>query len=102
MFNELFTNIGVELANKIPHYAISDNQFPIKNHVPKFHFSKVKPSFVLKDRQSLPVNKAVGLDRISGRLLKLLATVNCLYTKLIIENRDVSHRVENCKRYSNS
>ncbi len=62
----IFTNIGVELSNKIPHYAIADNQFPVKNHVPKFHFPKVKPSFV---------NKAVELDWITGRLLKLSATV---------------------------
>ncbi len=70
-----FTNIRVQRANKIHHHAISDNQFPLNSHVPKFHFSKVKPSFVLKELQSLPVNKAVGLDRISGRLLKLSATV---------------------------
>ncbi len=60
MFNESFTNIGVELANKIPHYAISDNQFPVKNDVPKLHFSEVKPVFL----QSLPVNKTVRLDHI--------------------------------------
>ncbi len=71
----IFTNIGVELSNKIPHYAIADNQFPVKNHVPKFHFPKVKPSFVLKELQFRPVNKAVELDWITGRLLKLSATV---------------------------
>ncbi len=63
------------MENKIPHYTISDNLFNVNGCVPKVHFSKVKPSFVLKELQSLPVNKAVGLDRISGRLLKLSTTV---------------------------
>ncbi len=62
MFNDFIYKYWSGTANKIPHFAISDNQFPVENNVPKFHFSKVKPSFVLKELQSLPVNKAVGLN----------------------------------------
>ncbi len=74
-----FTNIGVPLANKIPHYSISDNKFPVKKHVPKFHFSKVKINFVLKELQSLLVNKALRKDFVILQLYWCLfsSTTHC-------------------------
>ena len=78
--NTLFSRIGTKLAAKIKEKLrlIASNSrkffppaFSIWNGNNKsFSFCSITESFVLKRLKTLKTNKAIGLDRISARLLK--------------------------------
>ena len=71
IFNRYFTSVGEELAMKIPPTAQCNINTP--TDVPTFTFPCVTSDFVEKHLKNLPVNKATGLDMISGKLLRLAA-----------------------------
>ncbi len=67
--NEFFTNIGCQLAEQIPFQEFSDEYLP-QNVDKSFKFPHITPEFVSKQIQEIPINKATGLDKISGKLLR--------------------------------
>ena len=72
-FNEYFTNIGPNLANSIHDSDASFEQF-IKPAESKFsRFKLVSESIVVKLLNGLSNCKVAGLDKISGRILKIAA-----------------------------
>ena len=72
-FNEYFTNIGPSLANSIHDSDASFEQF-IQPAESKFsRFKLVSESKVVKLLNGLSHRKAAGLDKISGRILKIAA-----------------------------
>ncbi len=67
-FNNYFTSIVQELASKLPP---APPFIPPKTpEIPAFTFSAVRSEFVQKQLQNIPENKAVGQDRLSGRILR--------------------------------
>lgn len=67
--NKFFASIGKTLADKITSIGFSQPTA----HSPlftKFELKELNEQTVLKQLQSLKVNKAIGLDKISARLLK--------------------------------
>ncbi len=74
-FNNFFTSIGRKLADKIPNAALRQQQ--ARRCDSSFKFPKVTSEFVLKQLNNLPTNKAIGLDGISGRLLKHAGSAIC-------------------------
>jgi hypothetical protein len=71
-FNQYFTSICKNLANKITSVVTftPPNPFNIC-----FRFPTVTPEFVEKQLSSMPENKAVGLDRLPGKLLRAASPV---------------------------
>ena len=72
-FNSYFTSIASKLAK-----ALSPPTRPITTNSPAldgpiFNFPAISPDFVEKQLISLPENKAVGFDKLSGKLLKAAA-----------------------------
>ena len=72
-FNEYFTNIGPNLASSIDDSNTSFRLFvkPAKSKLDRFKFVSV--SRVIKLLNGLSNCKATGLDKISGRILKVAA-----------------------------
>ena len=78
--NAHFSRIGTKLAAKIKEklrlMASNSRKFfpPVflrwKDNNKSFSFCSITESFVLKQLKTLETNKAIGLDRISARLLK--------------------------------
>ena len=81
--NSFFASIGRLLADKIPNTNLSRNRHNNLT-VPQFYMSEVDEQFVLQQLLSLKPNKAIGLDKISARLLKSSAhTITSSVTKLL-------------------
>jgi hypothetical protein len=81
--NSFFASIGRLLADKIPNTNLSCNRHNNLT-VPQFYMSEVDEQFVLQQLLSLKPNKAIGLDKISARLLKSSAhTITSSVTKLL-------------------
>ncbi len=68
-FNEFFTNIGRQLAEKNPFQEFSDEYLP-QNLDKSFKCPHITPEFVSKLLRKIPINKATGIDKISGKLLR--------------------------------
>ncbi len=68
-FNEFFTNIGRQLAEKIPFQEFSDEYLP-QNLDKSFKFPHITPEFVSEQLRKIPINKTTGLDNISGKPLR--------------------------------
>lgn len=72
VMNSFFASIGGLLADKIPNTYPNCN--PYNNPtVSQFHMTELDEQFVLHQLLSLKTNKAIGLDKISARLLKISA-----------------------------
>ena len=76
IFNEYFATIGTRLANKLKSLAtvtttvtISTCNWFNSNGMPKFKLQPVSEQFVYDQLKQLKSNKAIGLDKISPRLL---------------------------------
>lgn len=71
-FNRFFTEIGINLADKLPNSTKSYLDFlaPVNS---SFQLRQVSLPEVLKQLKNLPANKATGLDKIPCRLVKLAA-----------------------------
>ncbi len=68
-FYNIFTNIGCQLAEIIPFQEFSDEYLP-QNVDKSFKFPHITPEFVSKQLWEIPINKATGLSKISGKLLR--------------------------------
>ena len=72
--NNYFTNIGKNLADKIP----SVPEIPVNaKDCPSFYFQLVDKNRVLTELKNLNENKSEGLDLIPARLVKQSATYLC-------------------------
>jgi hypothetical protein len=71
-FNTYFTSIGNNLANDIPQSSETYIDAP-STHNQVFSFPTVTAEFVQKQLSGISAHKAVGLDAIPGRLLKIAA-----------------------------
>ena len=64
------------MASKIrPSATPLDQNSTVHNNTLKFTFPEVTTEFVKKQLSSIPENKATGLDKLSGRLLRAAAPV---------------------------
>ena len=77
IFNEYFASIGTRLANRLRSLTTvttraicSTRNWFNSNMIPKFELQPVCEQFVYDLLRQLKVNKAIGLDEISPRLLK--------------------------------
>ena len=70
--NSLFASIGRILASRIQTSDLSLNSIS-KHPLFQFELTELDQSFVLEQLLSLKANKAIGLDKISARLLKISA-----------------------------
>ncbi len=72
-FNKYFISIGQNLARQLS----SATPFipPNPRDIPALKFPVVTAQFVEKQLLSMPENKAVGLDKLPGRLLRAAAPV---------------------------
>ena len=77
-FNEFFTSVGHNLAEKIPttDSHVTCDQYSQPN-IPAFKFPTITTEFVRKQLELLPENKAMGLDKFSGKLLRAAAPIIC-------------------------
>ena len=84
VMNSFFASIGKLLADKIPNTYPSCNSFYNNTTVSPFHMTEVDEQFVLHQLLSLKTNKAIGLDKVSARLLKNSAhTITTSVTNLL-------------------
>ena len=76
--NSFFTNIGQQLADKIPSQDISHFHFLRRQNdvTSKFTFTHVNPQYVFKHLYELDSSKASGPDDIPSKLLKLAVPMN--------------------------
>ncbi len=73
MFNSYFTSIEQELVSKLPPAPpFIPSETP---EIPAFTFHLETSEFVQTHFQNMPENKAVGLDRLPGRLLRAAAPI---------------------------
>ena len=81
-FNKYFTEVGTKLSNQIVNASSTflDYLTPVNC---KFHFAVLNNDTILKKISKIKPNKALGLDNISGKLLKDTATVVTLFLNLI-------------------
>ena len=70
--NSFFASIGRILASRIQTSDLSLNSIS-KHPLFQFELTELDQSFVLEQLLSLKANKAIGLDKISARLLKISA-----------------------------
>ena len=71
IMNEYFTTIGSKLANKIKEKFKPKAVPQPSSHFPYcFEFKEVDESLIFCEVRKLKTNKAIGLDRISAKLLK--------------------------------
>ena len=89
IFNKFFSNIGLHLVNKLKSSLHPSNTQ--LNIIPTscFTFKELDESFVTSQLCSLKTKKAIGLDRISARLLKDSAVVISPYLTYIF-NKSLS------------
>ncbi len=73
-FNEYFTSIGQDLANMLPPGPPPFILYEPPD-IPIFKFPSVTTEFVLKQLQSMPENKVVGLEKLPGKLLRAAAPI---------------------------
>ena len=78
MFNKYFTEVGAKLSNQIVNASSTflDYLMPVNC---EFHFAVINNDTILKKISKIKPNKALGLDNISGKLLKDTATVVAKY-----------------------
>ncbi len=75
-YNEYFTSIGNDLASKLPPHNPSNlTNSDQPSGIPTFHFPIIHTDTVEKQLSHMPENKAVGLDKISCRLLRIAASI---------------------------
>ena len=67
--NSFFASIGKRLADKIT-TTWSNCNLVLEQPLSQFQLTELEESFVLQQLTSLKTNKAIGLDKISARLLK--------------------------------
>ena len=85
--NSFFASIGKRLADKIT-TTWSNCNLVLEQPLSQFQLTELEESFVLQQLTSLKTNKAIGLDKISARLLKSSAnTITPSITKLL--NRSI-------------
>lgn len=70
--NSFFASIGRILASRIQTSVLNLNSIS-KHPLFQFELTELDQSFVLEQLLSLKANKAIGLDKISARLLKISA-----------------------------
>jgi len=95
VFNSHFTSIGQKLASTIEQSSTSPNEYLIPS---KESFAIQPPSeeLVCKLLRGIDVNKAVGLDKIPNRILKISADIigppltKIFQTSIINHNRHIS------------
>ena len=77
------TNIGRRLVDKI-RTTWSNRNLVLKQPLSQLQLTELEESFVLQQLTTLKANKAIGLDKISARLLKSSAnTITPSVTKLL-------------------
>ena len=81
-FNKYFTEVGAKLSNQIVNASSTflDYLTPVNC---EFHFAVINNDTILKKISKIKPNKALGLDNISGKLLKDTATVVTPFLNLI-------------------
>ena len=81
--NSFFASIGRRLADKI-RTTWSNRNLVLKQPLSQLQLTELEESFVLQQLTTLKANKAIGLDKISARLLKSSAnTITPSVTKLL-------------------
>jgi len=75
--NKHFVEVRSRLASVFPQNNCSYQQYLSKTNT-TFRFERISVNTVLEALKSLPTKKAVGLDNISARLLKVAAPVNVI------------------------
>ena len=82
--NSFFASIGWRLADKIRSTWSYRNLVSLEQLLSQLQLTELEESFVLQQLASLKANKAIGLDKISARLLKSSAnTITPSITKLL-------------------
>ncbi len=75
-YNEYVTSIGNDLACKLPPHNTSNlTNSDLLSGIPTCHFPTIPTDFVEKQLTDMPENKAVYLDEISSRLLRIAASI---------------------------
>ena len=74
-FNDFFTSIGNNLANKFDNHDKDDMVDANTNAL--FEFELISPEFVFDELCKMNINKSTGVDNLSVMLLKLAAPVVC-------------------------
>ena len=72
--NTYFASVGKVFAEKFISCIFLNTNNNITENAGNFQLSEVRESFVLEQLLALKTNKAIGLDKISARLLKCAAT----------------------------
>ena len=72
--NKHFTQIGPDLANKIPATPVNTEDY-LRREPSVFEFSEIDPSRVLNLLLKVDIARATGLDQISNKVLKLAAPI---------------------------
>ena len=72
--NKHFTQIGPDLANKIPATSVNAEDY-LRRELSVFEFSEIDPSRVLNLLLKVDIASATGLDQISNKVLRLAAPI---------------------------
>lgn len=84
-FNEYFTEVGLKLSSQIINTSSSclDCLTPVNC---EFHIAVINNDTILNKLSKIKSNKALGLDKISGKLLKDTAIVVAPFLNLIFNS----------------
>ena len=84
-FNEYFAELGPKLSSQITNSSSSclDYLTPVNCEL---HFAVINNNTILNKISKIKFNKALGLDKISGKLLKVTATVVTPFLNLIFNS----------------
>ena len=73
IFNKFFATIGIKLAEKFTMRTLTTNGVNQASSI--FAFKTISCESVIKEINELKSNKAVGMDKVSSRLLKDAADI---------------------------
>ena len=96
VLNSYCTSVATFLASKLPYVPFSD-QKPLYYNCSKFELQKLNIDFVYNQPRSIKRNKAIGLDNISARLVKLSARFFAPSVTILL---NMSKDMEMCEGYS--
>jgi hypothetical protein len=99
LIDTYFASVGKSLAAKFT--TVSQTFTASPTHVPEtmFELEEVQESYVLAQLQILKTNKAIGLDKISARLLKCAP---CSISKSVTRSLNFPSRATISQRFGNA
>ena len=84
IFNKYFVTIGQKLAQALAEMALSETNYFLSKRMLVSHLLASLTEFVLNNLKLLKVKKAIGLDKISTRMLKDAAEIIAPVLQILI------------------